>query len=99
MLTYQYTGVRYYCYVCWVFFVRSVLAHGTCAVKETKIPMTSLVFGNFYFDYYSYRFGLGFGLGLELGLGLRLVLWVRLFSLIYEMSARTERAPSLFLFC
>ena len=65
--------------------------------------MTSLVFlfGNFDFDCYSYRFGigfrLGFGLGLELGLGLRLVLWVRLFSLIYEMSARTERAPSLFL--
>ena len=64
--------------------------------------MTSLVFGNFYFDCYSYRFGLGFrlgfGLGLELGLGLRLVLWVRLFSLIYEMPARTERAPSLFLY-
>ena len=64
--------------------------------------MTSLVFGNFYFDYYSYRFGLefrlGFGLGLELGLGLRLVLWVRFFSLNYEMYARTERAPSLFLF-
>ena len=64
--------------------------------------MTSLVFGNFYFDGYSNRFGLGFrlgfGLGLELGLGLRLVLWVRLFSLIYGMSARTERAPSLFLF-
>ena len=57
--------------------------------------MTSFVFGIFYFDYYSYR--LGFGLGLELGLGLRLVLWVRLFSLIYKMSARTERAPSLFL--
>ena len=61
--------------------------------------MTSLVFANFYFDCYSYRFGLGFrlGFGLELGLGLRLVLWVRLFSLIYKMSARTERAPSLFL--
>ena len=56
--------------------------------------MTSLVFGNFCFDCYSNRFGLG----LELGLGLRLVLWVRLFSLIYEMSARTERAPSLFLY-
>ena len=64
--------------------------------------MMSLVFGNFYFDYYSYRFELGFrlgfGLGLELGLGLRLVLWVRFFSLNYEMSARTEREPSLFLF-
>ena len=62
--------------------------------------MTSLVFGNFYFDYYSYRFGLefrlGFGFGLELGLGLRLVLWVRFFSLNYEMYVRTERAPSLF---
>ena len=59
--------------------------------------MTSLVFGNCYFDYYSYRFGLGFRLGLELGLGLKLVLWVRLFSLIYEMFARTKQAPSLFL--
>ena len=63
--------------------------------------MTSLVFGNFYFDDYSYRFGLGFRLGfwlgLELGLGLRLVLWVRFFSLNYEMSGHTERVPSLFL--
>ena len=63
--------------------------------------MTSLVFGNFFFDYYSHRFGLefklGFGLGLELGLGLRLVLWVRFFSLNYEMYASTERAPRLFL--
>ena len=60
--------------------------------------MTSLVFGNFYFDYYSYRFGLGFrlGFGLELGLGLRLVLWVRFSGLNYEMSACTERAPSFF---
>ena len=62
--------------------------------------MKSLVFGNFYFDYYSYRFGLeftlGFGLGLELGLGLRLVLWVRFFSLNYEMYACMERVPSLF---
>ena len=58
--------------------------------------MTPLVFGNFYFDYYSYRFGLWFRLGLELGLGLRLVHWVRFFSLNYEMSACTERAPSLF---
>ena len=34
----------------------------------------SLIFVNFYFDYYSYGFGLGFwlGCGLELGLGLRL---------------------------
>ena len=31
--------------------------------------MTSLIFGNFCFDCYSYRFGLG--LGLELRLGLR----------------------------
>ena len=53
--------------------------------------MTSLVFRNFYFDYYSYRFGLGFRLGL--GLGLR----VSFFSLYYKMFARTERAPSLFL--
>ena len=43
-------------------------------VKKTKIWVTSLVFGNFSFDYYSYRFGLGFSLGFELGLGLGLVL-------------------------
>ena len=58
--------------------------------------MTSLVFRNFYFDYYSYRFGLGFGLGLGLGFGLGLR--VSFFSLYYKMSARTERAPSLFHF-
>ena len=62
--------------------------------------MTSLVFGNFYFHYYSYRFGLGFrlgfGLALELGLGLRLVLWIKFFSFNYKMSARTECALSLF---
>ena len=65
--------------------------------------MTSLVFRNFYFDYYSYRFGLGFrlGFGLGLGLGFRLGLGLRVsfFSLYYryKTSARTERAPSLFL--
>ena len=32
----------------------------------------SIVFGNFYFDYYTYRFGLGFRLGFGLGLGLGL---------------------------
>ena len=60
--------------------------------------MTSLVFRNFYFDYYSYRFGLGFrlGFGLGLGLGFGLGLRVSFFSLYYKMSARTERAPSLF---
>ena len=44
-------------------------------------------------------FGLEFrlGFGLELGLGLRLVLWARFFSLNYDMSARTEPVPSLFL--
>ena len=65
--------------------------------------MTSLVFRNFYFNYYSYRFGLGFrlgfGLGLGLGFGLGLGLRVSFFSLYYKMSARTERAPSLFLVC
>ena len=62
--------------------------------------MTSLVFRNFYFDYYSYRFGLGFrlGFGLGLGLGFGLRLRVSFFSLYYKMSARTERAPSLFLY-
>ena len=63
--------------------------------------MTSLVFRNFYFDYYSYRFGLGFrlGFGLGLGLGFRLGLGLRVsfFTLYYKMSARTECAPSLFL--
>ena len=34
------------------------------------IPVTSLVFGNFYFDYYTYKFGLEFKLGLGLRLGL-----------------------------
>ena len=46
-------------------------------LNKTKIPVASLVFGNFYFDYYSYRFGLGFrfgvGLGLKLGLGIRVI--------------------------
>ena len=51
--------------------------------------MTSLIFENFYFDYYSYRFRLGLGLGL----GLR----VRFFRLYYKMSLCTERAPRLFL--
>ena len=64
--------------------------------RPRGLHLWSFVFGNFYFDYYSYRFGLGFTLGFELGL--RLVLWVRLFSLIYEMSARTERAPNLSLY-
>ena len=65
--------------------------------------MTSLVFRNFYFDYYSYRFGLGFrlgfglGLGLGFGFGLGLGLRVSFFRLYDKMSARTERAPSLFL--
>ena len=60
--------------------------------------MTSLVFRNFSFDCYSYRFGLGFrlGFGLGLGLGFGLGLRVSFFSLYYKMSARTERAPSLF---
>ena len=60
---------------------------------KIKIPMTLLVFEKFFFDYYSYRFGLGFRLGLGLGLGLRLWLRVSFFRLYYEMSAR----PSLFL--
>ena len=32
----------------------------------------SLIFGNFYFDYYTFRFELGLRLGFGLGLGLRL---------------------------
>ena len=59
--------------------------------------MTSLVFRDFYFDYYSYRFRLGFGLGLGLGFELELGLRVSFFRLYYKMFARTERAPSLFL--
>ena len=60
--------------------------------------MTSLVFGNFYFDYYTYRFGLGsrLGFGLELGLGLRLGLRVSFFRLYFKMSGRMEHSPSLF---
>ena len=61
----------------------------------------SLVFGNFYFDYYTYRFGLGFSLGFELGLrlGLRLGLGLRVnfFRLYFKTSARMEHSPSLFL--
>ena len=60
--------------------------------------MTSLVFGNFYFDYYRYRFGLGLRLGFGLGLrlGLSLGLRVSFFRLYYQMSPGTERAPSIF---
>ena len=61
--------------------------------------MTTLIFGNFYFDYYTYRivleFRLGFGLGL--GLGLRLGLRVSFFRLYFKMSERMEHSPSLFL--
>ena len=68
---------------------------------KTKIPMASLVFENFYFDYYTYRFGLrfrlGFGLGLELGLRLGLGLRVSFFRLYFKMSALMEDSPSLFL--
>ena len=44
------------------------------ALLNKQIPVTSLIFGNFYFENYPYRFGLGFRLnfGLRLGLGLRL---------------------------
>ena len=57
--------------------------------------MTSLVFGNFYFDYYNYRFGLGFRLGLGLGLGLRLGLRVSFLGFIMKC-LRVKCAPSLF---
>ena len=59
----------------------------------------SLVFGNFYFDYYTYRFGLVFrlGFGLGLGLGLRLGLRVSFVRLYFKMSGRMEHLPSLFL--
>ena len=48
--------------------------------------MTSLIFGNFYFDCYTYRFGLGLrlGFGLELGLGLRLGLRVSFFWALFQ---------------
>ena len=47
--------------------------------------MTSFVFGNFYFDYYTCRFGLGFklGSGLGLGLGLRLGLGLTGLGLVF----------------
>ena len=49
----------------------------------------SLVFGNFYFNYYSYKFGLGLWLELGFRAGVRFY---------YEMSARMERAPRRFFF-
>ena len=49
--------------------------------------MTSLIFENFYFDYYSYRSRLGFWL--ELGVKLRFRF--RLFWLIYEMLLSINR--------
>ena len=49
--------------------------------------MTSLVFGNFYFEYYSYRFGLGFRLGLGLGLGLGLRLGLVFLALLQNVCA------------
>ena len=52
------------------FIFRSDWEHGKCAVQQTKIPMTSLVSGNFCFDYCSYRFGFRLGLGLGPGFGL-----------------------------
>ena len=62
--------------------------------------MTSFVFGNFYFDYYAYRFGLGFrlGFGLWLGLGLRFGLGLRVsfYRLYFKMSMPIEHLPSLF---
>ena len=63
--------------------------------------MTSHVFGNFYFEYYSYRFGLGFrlGLGLGLGLGLRLGLRVSFFGFITKcLHARNVRQAFSFFF-
>ena len=50
--------------------------------------MTSLVFGNlFYFDYFTYRFGLGFRLGFELGLGLGLRLGLVFLALFQNVCA------------
>ena len=71
--------------------LRSDLAHGTCATKYTKIPVTSLIFGNFYLDYCDYRFGLGLALGL--GLELRLEFRIRFLSFI-KVSTCTECAPT-----
>ena len=55
-------------------------------LNKQRFQVTSLVFENFYFDYYPYRFGLGFrlGFGFGLGLGLRLGLGHRVgFSRLY----------------
>ena len=59
--------------------------------------MTSLVFGNFYFDYYTYRFGLGFRLdfGLGLGLGLRLGFRVSFLGFISNVCANGTFAKPL----
>ena len=51
-------------------------------VKQAKIPVTSLVSGNFDFDFDSYRFGLGLRLGLVLVLELGLEFRVRFFGFI-----------------
>ena len=72
--------------------------NGIRAVIKTKIPVTSLIFGNFYFDYYTYRFGLGFrlGFGLGLGLGLRLGLKISFFRIYFKaVTAVTLRNTSL----
>ena len=69
------------------------------AQLNTKIPVTSLTFENFYFDYhYTYRFRLGLRLGFGLGLGLGLRLGLRVsFSGFISMSTRMEHLPSLLL--
>ena len=49
------------------YFYQSDLMHGMCAVtanEQDYCRVTSLIFGNFYFDYYSYMLGLRLGLGL-----------------------------------
>ena len=60
--------------------------------------MTSLVLGNSYFDYYTYRFGLGFKLGFGLGLGLWLRLGLVFFCLFQNVCANGTFAQSLPIF-
>ena len=60
----------------------------------------SLVFRNFYFDYYTYRFGLGFRLGfgwVRARIRVKVELGLVFFRLYFKMSVQMEHSPSLFL--
>ena len=54
------------------------MEHARLNKQRFHIPVTSLVFGNFCYDYYTCRFGLGFRLGFRLGVGLGLRIGLQL---------------------